>query len=202
MKNYRVGEKDFTIPTSWSDIKFSQYIKIAKLEQMKKSFPFEELYLLKMIEILCNANDGDLDDLTLEDVNEIALDLEFISNNHDFRIVSNVKIGDVDYVFPKDMNRLTMGEYISIKTIQEKIKDDVDMLPYILAIILRPGRKVIDNESGKENWIQSKFDAENIEYRKDLFMNEPVENLIGAINFFLGGSQTSISNTKDYIQAE
>jgi len=202
MKIYKIDEVEVKIPTEWKDITFERYMKIAKLEQSRKSFPIQELYLLKLIETICGAEEGERDELNLEDVNSISNDLAFLSNNSDFKVQSHIKIGEVDYVFPKDLNRLTMGEYISIKTIQEKIGDDVEMLPWILAIILRPGKLIIDKETGKEIWKQNKFDAENLEYRRELFMKESVENLIGAVNFFLSGNKTFINNSKDYMEEE
>lgn len=82
-----------------------------------------------------------------------------------------------------------MGEYISMKTFQENAKSQSEAIPYILAIILRPGKLVQDGETGEEKWVQDKFTANNIDYRKELFLNQPVMDLMGPIGFFLGGKQ-------------
>ena len=118
MKTFLIGEKEIRVPTNWEEITLRKYFTIAKLEQSKSSFAFEELYMMKMIEVLCDSSEEEMDDMTLEQVTEISESLQFMSNMDDWKIYTNINIGGVDYVFPKDMNKLTMGEYISIKTLQ------------------------------------------------------------------------------------
>ena len=78
-----------------------------------------------------------------------------------------------------------MGEYISIKTMQTD-KGDIDFIPYLLAIILRPGKKIlVENE---ERMIQEKFDVESMEQRRELFLSHPVIELMGPVSFFLNGN--------------
>jgi len=201
MKTFLIGEKEIKAPTNWEEITLRKYFAIAKLEQAKSTFAFEELYMMKMIEIFCNASEEEMDEMTLDQVAEISESLQFMSNMDDWKINTNINIGGVDYVFPKDMNKLTMGEYISIKTLQENIPDTIDTIPLILGIILRPGKKVID-DYGREKWIQNKFDVEGIEIRKELFMDQPVSNVMGAINFFLNGKNGSMNNIKDSMEKD
>jgi hypothetical protein len=201
MKTFLIGEKEIRVPTNWEEITLRKYFTIAKLEQSKSSFAFEELYMMKMIEVLCDSSEEEMDDMTLEQVTEISESLQFMSNMDDWKIHTNINIGGVDYVFPKDMNKLTMGEYISIKTLQENTPDTIDTIPLILGIILRPGKKIID-DYGKEKWVQNKFDVEGIEIRKELFMDQPVSNVMGAINFFLNGKNGSMNNIKDSMEKD
>ena len=201
MKTFLIGEKEIRVPTNWEEITLRKYFTIAKLEQSKSSFAFEELYMMKMIEVLCDSSEEEMDDMTLEQVTEISESLQFMSNMDDWKIYTNINIGGVDYVFPKDMNKLTMGEYISIKTLQENTPDTIDTIPLILGIILRPGKKIID-DYGKEKWVQNKFDVEGIEIRKELFMDQPVSNVMGAINFFLNGKNGSMNNIKDSMEKD
>jgi hypothetical protein len=90
-----------------------------------------------------------------------------------------------------------MGEYISIKTLQENTPSQAEAIPYIIAVILRPGKLVKDEETGQERWVQDKFDANNIEWRKELFLKQPVFDLMGPVTFFLNGSGLSMKDTKD-----
>jgi hypothetical protein len=69
------------------------------------------------------------------------------------------------------------------------------------SIKLQALRKLIkDEETGQENWKQDKFNVANIEFRKELFLKQPVYNLMGAVAFFLNGNETFTSNMKDFIQ--
>ena len=57
----------------------------------------------------------------------------------------------------------------------------------------------VDTETGKEKWVQEKFSTANLEFRKELFMKQPVFNLMGPVTFFLNGKGISTTNTKDSI---
>jgi len=197
MKEFRLNEKDYKMPTDWNEMTLRHYINIAKLEESRTEYLLGELCLLKMIECLCLIeNDDDLNDLTLDVVGELSAALGFLHTQPKWSSTKEIKINDVDYIFPSDLNKLSMGEYISIKTFQENSRTDAEAIPYILAIILRPGKKVFDNETGGEKWVQEKFNVSNLEYRKDLFMGELAQDLMGQVGFFLTGKELSSINTK------
>ena len=202
MKQFRLNEKEYNMPSNWSDLTLEHYVNLAMLEENKTQYLLGELYLLKVIEVLCGADGGDLDDLTIDMVTELSKEVGFLQTQPEWNNTKHIKIGDVDYAFPTDLNKLTMGEYISIKTLQEGATSEAAAIPLILAIILRPAKLIKDNESGKETWIQDKFDANNIEFRKDLFLKQPVFDLMGPITFFLSGSGISTPNTKVFMEKE
>lgn len=200
MKQFRLNEKEWMMPTSWDDMTLGVYVKLAKLDEAKEAFGIPELYLLKVIEALCGAEDGDLDDLTLDMVTELSNEVGYLQKEPSWNTNSrHIVIDEVDYVFPEDLNKLTMGEYISIKMLQEQQTTQAELIPYLLAVILRPGKKVVDEETKKETWIQDKFSTANLEWRKELFLTQPVFNLMGPVSFFLNGNGTSITNIKDSI---
>ena len=191
MKEFKLNNKSYQTPTCWEEVNLKTYIDLVKLEQNKSEYLITELYVLKIMELLCGSDGDELNDLTMEMVRELSEDLIFIHQEPTFPVLKVIKVGDVDYVFPQDLNKLTMGEYISMKTFQESVSDGnmFDAIPYFLAVVLRPGRLVMDEETKQERWTQDKFDANNIEYRRELFMNVPVCQLMGPINFFLSGNK-------------
>ena len=195
MKQFKIREQEYQMPTDWSEVTLSVYVKLSELEETKSAFGIPELYLLKILEVLCNVEDGDLDELSLTMVNELVELVSFVQQEPVWNNVQHLEINGVDYVFPDDLNNLTMGEYISIKTLQES-NTTAGIIPYILAIILRPGSKIVDAETGKEKWLQEKFNTANLEWRKELLMKQPVFNLLGPVSFFLSGSGLSTTNTK------
>ena len=197
MKKFELNGREFEMPTEWSEITLRHYVELTKLEETKANFLLGELYLLKVIECLCGAEGGDLDDLTIDMVSDLSGSVGFLQQEPKWENTRNIKIGDIDYVFPADLNKLTMGEYISIKTLQENTPSQAEAIPYIIAVILRPGKLVKDEETGQERWVQDKFDANNIEWRKELFLKQPVFDLMGPVTFFLNGSGLSMKDTKD-----
>lgn len=195
MKQFKIREKEYQMPTDWSEVTLNIYVKLSELEERKSAFGIPELYLLKILEVLCNVEEGDLDELSLTMVNELVELVSFVQQEPVWNNVQHLEIEGIDYVFPDDLNNLTMGEYISIKTLQEN-NTTAGIIPYILAIILRPGSKIVDTETGKEKWLQEKFSTANLEWRKELLLKQPVFNLLGPVSFFLSGSGTSTTNTK------
>ena len=199
MKQFKLNETEYEMPTSWDEMNLSKYVELAKLEEMKESFGMPELYLLKVIEALCGAEQGDLDDLTLDMVTELSKEVGYLQEQPVWGNSRHIEIEGQDYVFPEDLNKLTMGEYISIKTLQEQQTSQADLIPYLLAIILRPGKKEYDEETKKEFWKQDRFNVSNLDYRKELFLKQPVFNLMGPVSFFLNGNETYMNSIKDSI---
>ncbi|CAB4154142.1 hypothetical protein UFOVP630_26 [uncultured Caudovirales phage] len=199
MKEFKIRERDYQMPTNWDEVTLNVYVRLAELEEKKETFGIPELYLLRVLECLCNVEEeGDLDELTLDLVNDLVGSIGYIQQEPTWTNTNHLVIEGQDYVFPNDLNALTMGEYISIKTLQEGTTT-AGIIPYILAIILRPGTKEVDAETGKERWVQEKFSTGNLEWRKELFMKQPVFNLMGPVTFFLNGKGISTTNTKDSI---
>lgn len=177
MYNFKIEDKEFSIPTDWSEVPLKTYIDIVRLERTKEDYKIAELYLIKMIELLVGDN---IDDLPLEDLSEMMKVLQYITIEPVSEKTITLKIGEKDYVFKEDMNKLSTGEYISIKVLQEG-KDELDSLPDLLAVILRPGELV----DGK--WIQEKFNADDIPIRRRLILEQPITKLLGYVGFFLNG---------------
>lgn len=189
MKTFTLNSKEYNLPESWEEMTLALYVNIAKLEEKKSEYILGELYLLKVFEALCNTEEGELDDLTLDVVNDLSISLKFLQEQYTWENVRTIDIEGTVYVFPTDLNKLTMGEYISMKTFQENLSSQAEAIPYILAIILRPGVKVVDEETKEEKWVQDKFTAANIDYRRNLFLKQPVISLMGPVTFFLNGKR-------------
>jgi len=196
MKKFTLNKKEYNMPTSWEELTLRHYVNLSILEENKTEYLLGELYLLKIIEVLCSAEGGELDELTIEMVTELSKEVGFFQEQPKWPSSRHLLINDIDYAFPEDLNKLTMGEYISIKMLQEQQKTQSELIPYLLAVILRPANKVINEETTKESWVCEKFNTENLEFRKELFLTQPVLNLMGPVSFFLNGSGTSIINTK------
>jgi len=78
MKFFKLNEKEYQVPESWQEMSLKLYVNVAKLEEKRTEYFLGELYLLKIIEAICDAEDGELDELTLEVVNDISSSLVFL----------------------------------------------------------------------------------------------------------------------------
>lgn len=200
MKKFKVNEKEWQMPESFDEMSLEAFLRITNLQENQSEAIFKELYIIKLIEALVGAEPGDLDDLTLEELGNLTKDLDYLNVQPNSKQVNQFVIDGVDYSFPESFNKLTTGEYISIFTLTEG-KSTSDTILYLLSVILRPAKKVYCEITKKEKWVQNKFDAENIEYRKNLFKKLPVLDVLWSVNFFLtSGIPTSENSIPDSLK--
>lgn len=188
MITFKIGEKEINMVDNWGEVSLSQFMRIIDLDDLIGTFLFDELYYIKLLEILCNVEENGLDDMTLETLNMLVEKVKFTSEIPEWPVENYLEHNGKVYVWPKDFNKITWGEMASIKTLQQKHIDMRKSIPEAIAIILRPGKKVIVD--GIEKYEAEKFDGD-IEKRLQEIMTMPVFNLMGPINFFLNGNVKS-----------
>lgn len=193
MKAFKIGEKEVNLTTEWNELTLWQYLQFAKCQRDKDIFEFEELFMLKIFEILSSVEDGGLDEMPVEEIGELAKLIEPLMTTPTWNTsAKSMDIDGVTYILNPDQSKRTMGEYVSIKMIQSKYKDEVDIVPRVLSIIIRPGKVVLNEETKKEEYIIDKFKPEDIEGRTDIFLNKAkAVDIIGYLSFFLTGNQLS-----------
>jgi hypothetical protein len=102
-----------------------------------------------------------------------------------------IEINDEKYYLYSDYEKLTTGEIISLDTILESNKNNVNKcLSDILCIFLR---------KKKENGKLEKFTTTLFE-RKDMFSKLPINKVYHLIIFFLTTRNISTPNIKDYTE--
>jgi len=186
MITFKLNDNDYNLVTSWEEMTLGQWIKIQKLAQIKESFLIEEMYVFRLVDILCDVEEGELDDLSVGDINEFSKSFSFLEVDYKPDIITHVNLNGVDYVFNVNLNKLTSGEYISLKIVEGTNKNSLENIAKILAILIRPGYQ---NEKGE--WVQHKFNAEEIEQRSFELQKMKVVDLLGGYSFFLSGSVVS-----------
>lgn len=191
MKVIKVKDKEFNFSNSWEDMTVKQWINFYKMNEKRDKENFvEEFYLLSVLETLCDAEVGELDEMMLEEYNKNIEELKFLLTSPEIPKRKPVLIGDIYYSFKENFNELTTGEFVSIKTLQSKYTNNLDGVPYILAVIFRPVTKSVDSETGLEEWIQEKFDTKNIEWRANMIYNSvKALDVMDGLNFFFLGNK-------------
>lgn len=200
MKTFKINDKEFNLKNNYEEWTIETYIKFNRLSDQHQVLQLEDLYFLKLLEILCDVESGDLDDMTLEDFTEITKELVYLGESPKFdEKTPYYNIDGVTYVIPRNFNLLTAGEKISIDTLNNE-REQYDAWLNILSILVRPGTEFKDPETGKSIWIRNKFDANNLEYRKSLFKKAPFLLFYPVVTFFLYGNKISLNNIQDSIQ--
>lgn len=193
MKTFILNEKEIKMVNSWEDLSLKQWIEFYKLNEKKdKEGMVQDFYLLKLMEILCDAEPDGLDDMTLSMYQENLEEMKFMLEVPVSRQEQTLIINNVRYGFPQnyDMNSLTAGEYISIQTLRQRYENHLDSIPWLLAVILRPVTEYKNEETGEVSWKQEKFSTENLGFRAELFLNSlKALDVMSVITFFFAGNK-------------
>lgn len=204
--------KNLTInlPETLGDVLFGKWLEYTKeVEGYEKLDPLSleaQIKLFRLCEILADLPEGGLDDLMIDETADLIRYVsEIITKSADFTPRDHFTIDETTYATRKleDMNSLTNGEYISLKTIQAQYEEDPHLfLPLAVAILIRPATLVKDAETGKEKWVLEKFsnrDIDNLTWRANLFKERALaKDIAPVINFFLSGKAVSTDNTETY----
>lgn len=181
------------LPASLDELTLRQFIDYSIASEKVKSNDDSIDNLLntyKLIEVLTGASEEEVDELLIEEVKDLSDKLTIILNQTNFNIKpdKHIVIDDVDYV-SIEMNELTNGEYISLNILKERYTNSSDLIPRLLAILVRPGIKTFDTEKNEDVWSVEKFnrrDINNLELRAQKFLEKGrAKDLIPVVNFFL-----------------
>ncbi len=190
MTTYKIGEQEYQMVDCAEELLVSQYFQIEELLKDITTLTNSQI-ILKMVEILSNVKHGEIDDIDIESASKLgevvgAIDFKNIQpTNKDYIVINGI-----DYVFKNNMDKLSMGEQISIELLQKRSLSIVDSSLYSLAILLRPGTSKIDKETKKVIWTQEKFNTDNLDYRVELFREHlKAIDALGILRFFLNGSK-------------
>jgi hypothetical protein len=185
------------LPESLDDLTLKQYLDYSNISKDIKGDDESIENILrtyKVIEILTGSTEEEIDELLIDEVNDLSSKIGASLKSFDFQSPpsKSFTIDGVDYV-AKDTASIDNGEYISMNILREQYKNDLELLPKLLAILIRPGKKEYDFEKKKEIWIVDKFnrrDIENLHLRADIFLNKAkAKDVIPVISFFLNGMQ-------------
>jgi hypothetical protein len=193
MKTFVLNEKEINMTTEWNELSLGQYINFMKLNERKeKEEMVQDFYLLSLMEVLCKVDQNELDDLSLAEYQENLEAMKFLLDSPTVEDTDVIEIDSVKYCLPQKFDSLSAGEYISIKTLQSRYENNIEGLPYLVAVILRPLKEEqVDVETGEKVYIQEKFDTKNLQWRADLFNDKlQISKIMTAIGFFFNGNKS------------
>ena len=78
MTTFELNERLVEMPTDWKEITLEKYVEIARLDDLRRNTTIQELYILKLIEVLCDLRDNEGDDLEISKVSELVELLSFL----------------------------------------------------------------------------------------------------------------------------
>ena len=180
---------DLNVYDNWKELNLDSYFKIISLIQDKDNLE-ETLFFVEIISILTNIEKEKLYEIPVGQLTQFTdiiskLSPDTLSNT----IPDTIVIDEITYVPKKNMSNLTTNEMIWIKNKQKENKTSIDNMISILVILLRPGYEKT-NDAGVTKWIQTPYDNDDFETRKNIFLHKLSANHgIPLVNFFLTGNE-------------
>lgn len=194
----KIKDNEYECPESWSEVTLKQYLQMVKVAQVFEDYKSELEWTLDSISALTDIPRKDLESLKTDSYVKLVDKLKWISETPTGADLEPIVINNVTYVFPKDLNQITMGESISIDLAIKSSDNRADSFINMLPILLRPGKQVENMETGEIEWQQQEFETQNLEARKKLFLdNIKVSQVIKLQDFFLNGENQSLITTQD-----
>ena len=193
MKTFKVGDNEYKVPNSWEDMTLENYIDFFNFQDSNKDREIDDLYMIEVFEILSKCDE--VLDIPINELKDLLSELTFLSEIPKLNENKTILI-DGNLYGCIDLNRMTTGEYISIKTLMGSEKTVLNGLPKLLAIILRPAEEFVDPETGEKKLKVEKFYVDNLTWRAEKFKELKVVDVLHWISFFLTGREESSTTTK------
>ena len=163
--------KEILIPTSWQDVTLGEFIELSSLNPESYKTPIE--YYIHMLRVFGNDDiESIFEYIKAVDINNIVGQMSFMNKQPDKLDNKSVVIEGQTFYLTKNLNEITVGEYVSIEQmIESGSLDSVSAIPVILSVILRP----LDEE----------FDSNKCTERMELFKQSlSIEDVLGMSVFF------------------
>ena len=156
------------IPDTLNEITLEQYQEYLKIQEQEK-----DQYVLgsKMIEIFCKVPFKNIFEYRVSHINRISKTLTDIFNQETKYLVRHFKIGNVQYGFIPELDKMSFGEYVDLDTY---FKDWQDMHK-AMSVLYRP---VTQKYSDRYNI--EKYKADDGEHMKQM----PLDACFSSIVFF------------------
>ena len=177
-----------TLPASWEEITVEDYQRL--FEKDFQSLPAIQ-QTLHILTSLTKLPEDVVLLLPIDTFKDLVEKIRFIYGEITKDEVEYLTINEENYYLYTDYNQLTTGEIISLDTLMETNKNNINKcLSDILCIFLR---------KKKDNGKMEKFSTTMFE-RKDMFKKLPITKVYHLIIFFLDGGNLSTPSIRDYTE--
>jgi hypothetical protein len=165
-------EIKISVPTSLSDITLREYKQYEKIVNTNDQDENSERFInTKMVEIFCGINYEQASAMTLIDFERIVVQLYDILQQTP-KLVTRFKMGDSEFGFIPDLEKMTFGEYVDLDTYIH----DMRQIEKAMAVLYRPIKY-------KQKDLYEIHDYEGDLYH-DAMLNMPLDAVVSSILFF------------------
>lgn len=182
MKIVEIGDKDYNLPEGWHEISVKKFERIAKHSSLLNEYKSQTLFTLELISIILDAPLDDIKKLDREAFSFLNKSLDFMNTEITWSGKKEYEIDGEIYLILEDLNKLTMGDSISLEIMLQDSKPE-ETLINILPILVRKAKVV--EKKGEKIYKASEFNADEYGELKELY-NEKlmIADVIKVKDFF------------------
>lgn len=178
----KIEEKEWNLPESWSEVNLKKFEGILRKNTQISEYKSQIKFSLEILSILLDCRVEDLHNLTKESFETLTNEIAFIKDAPIGVDKELFIIGGKKYKLLKDLNKLKMGDNISLE-LMIKESTEADLLINILPILLREVKEVKVGDDIEQSLCD--FDAEKYAELKTLFSeNIFITEVINFKSFF------------------
>lgn len=209
MKTYKIGQTEYTIPTTWYDINYKKFLDMKDLES--RADKYDDLdFNIEYISLVTDIPDDILLSMELNELQKLLIDIYTFSRT-ELPILNDIiyEIDGVTYVQDTDLTKCSFGQFIDLESF---MKDGSiwDNAHKVTASFLRrsvntrredmyiKGRKALKKTVLPSDYKIAKYDYNQLLIDAEIFLKKlPVPYIYGIIVFFLIFANKSQKNIVD-----
>lgn len=166
------------IPDGWHEVSIAQYQEF--LVELQNTSITDYKKIIKLLSILTDTDEVEFMNLPMEAIYQIDDKITFMDKQPTEQFRNIITINGREYGFQKNLNELTLGEWIDLE--HYIVKGVMDNLHYIAAILYRP---LIDKGDEYFDYTIKPYTEINLEANAKLFRyNVSIEEIFGISVFF------------------
>lgn len=188
MHQFKINEKETNICTSWDELTLGQLLNFEDCVKNKANFEIQEEFMCRVFEILCDLEPGGLDDMDISELETLTEAIKpLLTPRQPGEPKDSIIINDIQYILDRNQQaKRNMREMKVIGLIRSRFKTELEIIPRMLAVLVRPGSISKHPETGEPVYTLEKLNIDDIEGRAELFMKQAkAVDIIEYLSFFL-----------------
>lgn len=178
----KIQGKEWDLPEGWHEVNLKKFAEIITKNTQIAEYKSQIKFSLEILSILLGCAVEDLHNLTKESFEILTGEIGWLSDEPVGVDKDDFIIGGKKYRLLKDLNKLKMGENISLELVIKE-STQADLLINVLPILLREVREVKNGDQIEESLLD--FSAEDYHNTKTLFSeNIFITEVINFKSFF------------------
>lgn len=177
----------YQFPENWDEVTVKQFCDVFRNNYDEHNNFYGSVLLMSA---LTGVDKEIIEMMDVDDFKMLLEKLKFMQKDVVKSEDESIIINDEEYFLYNDFFKYTTGEIITIEILLEQAENNViRIMPELLCVFLRKKNAKGNIEKFKTSYMNRKYDFEKL----------PISKIYHIFNFFLGGRNTFINNTKDSI---